>query len=207
MQVVGAGWTFANDFSVDEPPELPLENFGQRARYARATRVNSAEVAHGPSHALNFGKVRSHNQGIGGLTDKHKLRRSQINAAARAASAAAFHQSLRRQLHALLGCGPATCFAIRRHTAQPARIRKLRRTGQVSKALRRRARAKATDHGQSRPRTARAHGPIARTGRSWLVGVTPRDMARARRPARPNAATKKLRHSSHGVVDQPNGQA
>jgi hypothetical protein len=139
------------------------------------------------------------------LTDKHKLRRSQINAAARAASAAAFLKSLRRQLHALLGCGPATCFATRRYTVQPARIRKLRRTGQVSKALRRPDRAKVMNHDQSRPRTARAHRPIARTGRSWLVGVTPRDMARARRPARPNGPTKNSANQVHGVLDQPNG--
>ena len=102
------------------------------------------------------------------LTDKHKLRRSQINAAAREATAAAFLKSLRRQLHALLGCGPAMCFAIRRHTVQPARIRKLRRTGQVSKALRRPDRAKAIDHHPEvdhgrRARTDPLPEPTART--------------------------------------------
>jgi hypothetical protein len=69
------------------------------------------------------------------LTDKHKLRRSQINAAARAANAAAFHQSLRRQLHALLGCGPATSSTTERETIQPARFRKLRWSRDGSKTV------------------------------------------------------------------------
>jgi hypothetical protein len=69
------------------------------------------------------------------LTDKHKLRRSQIKAAARAASAAAFHQSLRRQLHALLGCGPATSSTTEGETIQPARSRKLRWSRDGSKTV------------------------------------------------------------------------
>jgi hypothetical protein len=91
------------------------------------------------------------------LTDKHKLRRSQINAAARAANAAAFHQSLRRQLHALLGCGPATSSTTERETIQPARFRKLRWSSDGSKTVPYPSGAEAVGVNQSRRWTARAH--------------------------------------------------
>jgi hypothetical protein len=178
---------------------------GSRVALRRHTPRRASSAPPAPTKRSHKNSANQSTEFWISLTDKHKLRRSQINAAARAASAAAFLKSLRRQLHALLGCGPATCFATRRYTVQPARIRKLRRTGQVSKALRRPDRAKVMNHDQSRPRTARAHRPIARTGRSWLVGVTPRDMARARRPARPNGPTKNSANQVHGVLDQPNG--
>jgi hypothetical protein len=53
---------------------------------------------------------------------------------------------------------------------------------------------------------AHARNP-GQTEKSWLPNNAPSTKARARRPAPPDAPTKRTPPIKHGVLDQPNGQA
>ena len=134
------------------------------------------------------------------LTDQHKLRRSPTKAAARAATAAALLLSLRRQLHVLLGWGPAMSPTMGIGPREP------RPTGHGSKGVGSPAHApnlsarpkSNTDGARTRTR--------CRPRPSWYPTTHPASVVRARRPILPRTPPKRPAMYSTKACNQPNGQ-